>query len=65
MHRGVLYRCTYIAILLQRGKHIETFVMVIDLKNLSLTRQFYWPGIRYIIEVSEKPIMDLKLWGEF
>ncbi|CAI8042968.1 SEC14-like protein 2 [Geodia barretti] len=35
----------------RRGKHIETFVMVIDLKNLSLTRQFYWPGIRYIIEV--------------
>ena len=39
--------------------------MVIDLENLSLIRQFYWPGIKYIVEVSEKPIMDLELWGEF
>jgi hypothetical protein len=35
----------------RRGKHIETFVIVIDLENLSLIRQFYWPGIKYIVEV--------------
>ena len=26
--------------------------MVIDLENLSLWRQFYWPGIKMMVEVS-------------
>ena len=56
---GVVYFLLYPVWLLllllvhhQKGRHIETIVVVLDFEHLSLTKHHYWPGIEMIRKAS-------------
>ena len=36
---------------LQKGKHFESYTLIIDLENMNLRRHYYWPAIKITQEV--------------